>query len=194
MARRSAEDAERTRAAIVRAGRAAFAKQGFAGAATAEIARAAKVTEGALFHHFGSKKALFAEVLHMLESELTAHAVETGLAGPPLESFLEACRRSLEYAQRPDYQQIVMIDGPNVLGDSEWRRVDSGFGLGAVRLGLRRIEGSGEVPDRDLRTLAVGILGILNETSFALARGERGVSIEACTRLLDRLIRMQMDL
>jgi len=188
MARRSAADAEQTRRAIVRAARNAFAKHGFAGASTAEIARAAKVTEGAFFHHFRSKKAVFADVLHELESELTAHAIEAGGNDAPAEALLRACRHSLEYAQRPDYQRIVMLDGPTVLGDTDWRRVDSGFGLAALRAGIRRMAPKDALADREIRMLAVAILGVLNETSFALARGERGVSIEGGMAMVERLL------
>lgn len=192
MAKRSAEDAGRTRDDIVRAARKAFAAKGYGETSTAEVARAANVTEGAFFHHFGSKKALFAEIVEALEQELTAHAVATGLEGPPLDAFLKACRGSLEYAQRRDYQQIVMIDGPNVLGDSEWRRVDSGFGLSTIRAGLKRIDAGKRLSERERRMLAVAVLGILNEASFALAREERGVSIDGCVDLVRRLIAMSL--
>ena len=115
-----------------------------------------------------------------------------GLEGPPLDAFLKACRGSLEYAQRRDYQQIVMIDGPNVLGDSEWRRIDSGFGLSTIRAGLKRIDVGKRLSERERRMLAVAVLGILNEASFALAREERGVSIDGCVDLVRRLIAMSL--
>jgi AcrR family transcriptional regulator len=47
------------RSALLEAARTLFSEQGFAGTSTAQIAREAGVSEGILFHHFGSKKGLF---------------------------------------------------------------------------------------------------------------------------------------
>lgn len=47
------------RSALLEAARALFSEQGFEGTSTAQIAREAGVSEGILFHHFGSKKGLF---------------------------------------------------------------------------------------------------------------------------------------
>jgi len=50
---------EEKRERLLAAARTLFAKQGFEDTSTQQIARMAGVSEGILFHHFGSKKALF---------------------------------------------------------------------------------------------------------------------------------------
>lgn len=63
MARKTPEEAEKTRTAIVDAALAVFAEQGFARAQLEEIAARARVTRGAVYHHFPDKDALLAVVL-----------------------------------------------------------------------------------------------------------------------------------
>jgi TetR/AcrR family transcriptional regulator, acrAB operon repressor len=63
MARKTAEEAARTRSAIVDAALGLFAERGFAGAQLEEIAARASVTRGALYHHFTDKGELYRVVL-----------------------------------------------------------------------------------------------------------------------------------
>ena len=55
--------AEERRVAIVEASKPLFARHGFAGTTTKEIARAAGVSEALVFQHFPSKAALYREIL-----------------------------------------------------------------------------------------------------------------------------------
>jgi TetR/AcrR family transcriptional regulator, transcriptional repressor of aconitase len=55
--------AEERRVAIVEAAKPLFARHGFAGTTTKEIARAAGVSEALMFQHFPSKAALYREIL-----------------------------------------------------------------------------------------------------------------------------------
>src|SRR5437763_827700 len=73
-----AEQSEATRSALVAAARPLFAERGYAGVGTEEIVRAAGVTRGALYHHFGGKDDLFAAVYEQVEAELVP---EIGLIG-----------------------------------------------------------------------------------------------------------------
>jgi len=62
-AKRATRDPERTRARILRAAKAAFAKRGLGGARVDEIATRAKVNKRMIYHYFGSKDRLFLAVL-----------------------------------------------------------------------------------------------------------------------------------
>jgi AcrR family transcriptional regulator len=57
-------DNKQRRRAIVAAAVPLFARKGFAGTTTKEIAEAARVSEGLLFKHFPSKSALYEEILN----------------------------------------------------------------------------------------------------------------------------------
>src|SRR5258707_1079072 len=67
---RKEEYAEATRAALVDVARALFAERGFAAVSIEEIVQGARVTRGALYHHFDDKQALFRAVLEVIEGEV----------------------------------------------------------------------------------------------------------------------------
>ncbi|OYU14330.1 MAG: hypothetical protein CFE37_11480 [Alphaproteobacteria bacterium PA4] len=55
-------DPAETKQRVLAAAHMLFSTKGFAGTGTADIAREADVSEGSIFYHFGSKKALLAEL------------------------------------------------------------------------------------------------------------------------------------
>ncbi len=65
--RRTKEDAARTRAAIMEAALSCFDRHGIAGSTLAQIAAAADVTKGAVYHHFEGKR----QILHELREEVS---------------------------------------------------------------------------------------------------------------------------
>jgi len=75
-----------TRAALLEAGRHAFARRGFDGASVRDITREAGANLGAITYHFGSKRALYSEVL---KANLTPVVDRVGIAasgpGTPME-------------------------------------------------------------------------------------------------------------
>ncbi len=86
------------KARLVEAALAAFGQHGYAGVAVGDLAAAARVTTGALYHHFGSKAGLYALVRTELERRVRdrmegAEAVPTATLGIILGVGLEAARR-----------------------------------------------------------------------------------------------------
>jgi len=60
--RRTKEEAEQTRQNLMRVALTVFNKNGYANTRLEDIAKAADVTRGAIYHHFGSKAELFKEI------------------------------------------------------------------------------------------------------------------------------------
>lgn len=170
MARRTAAAAAATRADILRAARTLFTAQGYAATTTAEIAEAAGVTVGALFHHFEGKAGLFRDVFQELETELDAHVRETAGEGGGLESFLTGFRAYLEFAKRRDFHRIVMLEGPAVLGETEWHAMEVRRAASTLMEGLETLVAEGVVEDRPRRPLGLLLLGAMSEAGFEVAR------------------------
>lgn len=89
-----------------------FAERGFSKTTTAEIAREAGASEGTLFHHFPTKRALLAEVGRREGEQVLRIAfegVDPGAAPPDPEVLL---RPLFRYAQRePDAYRLFAMDG-----------------------------------------------------------------------------------
>src|SRR5260221_11149367 len=100
--RRTKEDAARTRASIMEAALLCFDRHGIAGSTLHQIAGEAKVTKGAVYHHFGGKRQILHELrervsLPMLDEADTAlrHARELPTLDPAA-SFLPGILDSLK--------------------------------------------------------------------------------------------------
>src|SRR4051794_12269149 len=87
-----AEQAEATRAALLGAARELFAQRGYAAVGTEEIVRSARVTRGALYHHFKGKDDLFRAVVEVVEGELTQRIAEQALAAGSADDAVDALR------------------------------------------------------------------------------------------------------
>ncbi len=169
--KRSAADAAITRGNIVRAARVLFSEKGYAHSTTNEIARVAGVTEGAFFHHFKGKQELFAEVVHHLQIEFDGEVFKTAIVETDgMQRFLAGARASLRLSQQPEYLRIVLIDAPGILGHLQWKEIDTGIALQSIEPALRLLLGNNSVSQTRLRATALMLLGLLNESCFALAR------------------------
>jgi AcrR family transcriptional regulator len=164
-----------TRAALVAAGRDLFATRGYGDVGTEEIVRKAGVTRGALYHHFADKTELFVAVFEVVEGELADRLVAAlatmGDAGPmaimrrSADAWLEAC---LE----PAVQQVVLIDGPGVLGYERWRAITTQGGFGLVTGLLQAAVDQGLIRPQPLDPLAHILVGALDEAALYVARAE----------------------
>lgn len=189
MARRSAADAAQTRAGILAAARRQFAENGYAATTTGQIAEAAGVTVGALFHHFDGKPGLFRLVFEEIESELDASiraAAEPATA--VLDAFLLGFRAYLEFARRQEFYRIVMLEGPVVLGQSGWLPLDMSRGAATLMEGLEALVAEGIIEQRPLRPLALLLLGATVEAGLEAARGASPAELDAMVEAMRYLL------
>src|SRR5215831_12569826 len=84
------EQVAQTRAALVTAGRRLFGARGYAATSVEDIAREARVTTGALYHHFPTKAAVFEAVFEQLHEELMAASLSAGAAAGGIVDLLIA--------------------------------------------------------------------------------------------------------
>src|SRR5919106_5213633 len=119
------ERSDATIKALVEAARELFARDGYEATLLDDVARAAGVTKGALYHHFGSKRDLFRAVFEAEERGLmrmTAHV--SAAHRDPWKGFYEGCRAYLEAVLDPGVQRISLIDAPAVLGSETVREIE----------------------------------------------------------------------
>lgn len=137
--RTNRERTETTRLALLDAARALFVGKGYADTSTPEIAVAAGITRGALYHHFEDKRDLFRQVLQR-ESQAVAADIEA--AAPeqlsPREALLEGSKAYLNAMTAPGRTRLLLIDGPAVLGMEEIMALDDTTSAASLRQGLER--------------------------------------------------------
>lgn len=173
--RTQAERTKTTRDALIEGARTLFAERGYVDVGTEEIVRAAGVTRGALYHHFGGKRDLFEAVYERVESEL-AQRIAAGALGSGATSPLEAMRAGaemfLQAATEPEAQQIALLDGPSVLGWDRWREIAAEHGLGLIEATLQAAVEAGAIREQPVRPLAHVLMGALDEAAMLVARAE----------------------
>ena len=194
MAKKTAKEAAETRERIINAAYTLCGDKGFSGTGTAEIAAAAGVTDGALFHHFKDKKVLFREVVDRAQREFNDGVMEAASScSSARTAFLTGARMSLILSQRRGYQQIVLIDAPAVLGSADWHSFNSALAMKSITPTLLALAGKSDVPDTMLKPMGLLILGLLNETIFALNRQEPGVNIDSILVLLEQSLNSWLE-
>jgi AcrR family transcriptional regulator len=123
-----AERRESTIGAVRAAARRLFGARGFEATSIDDIAAKAGVAKGAVYHHFTSKEALFARVLEDVQEELAARLMAVPpRSKDPADRIAAGGLRYLLAACEPGTKQILLIDGPTVLGWIKWREIDTRY-------------------------------------------------------------------
>jgi AcrR family transcriptional regulator len=171
--RREAE-ARATREALIEAALELFTERGYAGVGTEEIVSRAKVTRGALYHHFEDKRDLFRAVFERVEGDLMERIGATmqgaddawDLMVAGMRAFLDAC-------EEPAVKQISLTDAPAVLGWAEWREIDNRHGLGLTRAALQGAVEAGVLRPIAVDPMAHLFVAALSEAAFVIAHAEQ---------------------
>lgn len=172
---RKAEQSEATRAALVAASRSLFAAQGFADTSTEQIVQQARVTRGALYHHFKDKADLFAAVFEQLSGEVgnrVKRAARDGGARGTWSHLVAGTHAFLDACLDPEVRQIILLDAPSALGWERWRELDARCGYALMKMGLEVAMEAGLIAAQPLDPLAHILVGALNEAALAMVRAE----------------------
>jgi AcrR family transcriptional regulator len=172
-----------TRAALLKAARTIFAEQGYAAAATEEIVRRAKVTRGALYHHFEDKRALFDAVASDVAREIAGKIDAMTPMDDPLKALIVGTGAFLDACLDPAVRRIYLIDAPAVLGWHRWREIDAPHGVRSLREGVTAM--LAEHPDNALAIEPTTFLlaGAFNEAALWIAEAK---DEKAARRAMDR--------
>jgi AcrR family transcriptional regulator len=182
-----------TRGQLVAIGRRLFAAHGYDGTSIEAVLREAKISRGALYHHFDGKEALFAAVLETVEADVAgAIAKAAGGVADPVAAFRAGCDAWLRLARDPVVRQIALIDAPAVVGWQQWRAIDERYAFGMLKAGLQAAAAAGRVRADVVEVLAHMLLAALAEVALVVARAGDGAKAirqgqAAVRELLDRL-------
>jgi AcrR family transcriptional regulator len=186
-----------TRQALVDAARTLFTEQGYAATGTEEIVAAARVTRGALYHHFHDKTDLFRAVMEQIAREVAEHLIDAELSRPAatvaadawdevrdgLRAFLDLC------VVTDDFQRIVLVEGPAVLGHEAWDELVARHGSNLLAQWLSRAVEQGRIAPVAIQPLTRLLIAMISESSLYIARaGDRPAARQEMGTVLDRLL------
>ena len=172
MARRTqAERSDATSAELIAAAQRLFGRDGYAVTSIDAVAAAAGVTKGAAYHHFGGKAELFRAAFVRQQEQIATALERAGADAPDSWSALRCgCRTFLEHCLDREFRQIVLLDGPSVLGWEVTREIEYAHTLRVLREGIRTATADGWMTGGDLTARCQLIFGALCEAGMLLAR------------------------
>lgn len=187
MPRASAADAARTAQDILVSATDLLAARGFAAVSLDDVAGAAGVTRGAVYHHYRSKAGLFRAVAARLQAEVAEAVVVAaeGAGADPLVQLRAGCHAFLDAITAAPAVRVLLIDAPAVFGWEQWRQLDAENSVLHLRAGLADVG----VPADLLDATTAQLSGAMNEAALWTAQQPRAAEArDAAHRVLDRVL------
>jgi len=150
-----------------------FTERGYAGTSLDEIVRAARVTKGALYHHYGGKLDLFEDVFER-EQKNASKSISKAVrkekdpwvrAQTALQAFLDVC-------QEPTYRRIVMQEAPVALGPERFQEAEHSSTYGLVQQIVADLLKDAEIDDELRETFAYVFFGAMRTAGAFVADAE----------------------
>jgi AcrR family transcriptional regulator len=161
--------------AIVSAARELFTARGFAATSIDDIASRAGVAKGAVYHHFESKEQIFQRVFEQMTGALAAEVAATAAAGKSiLDRFERGTLKYLTSIAGNKFRQVLLIDGPGVLGWEKWREIDTRSFGGVMKAPVERTP-LARLSAREMAAIGHLIAGALSEAALVCATSDHRV-------------------
>jgi len=162
---------EATRRAVLASARSLFGSKGYAQTSVDQIAAGARVTKGAVYHHFANKEALFRAVHAEVESEAQARAIAArDPEQPPVDQIVAMVDGYLDAALDEEIRRITLIDGPALLGLEPDLPADQRANEEGLRAFMAVAIERGELVDVDPGVLTPLIGGLALQGGLLIAR------------------------
>ncbi|NIB39838.1 TetR/AcrR family transcriptional regulator [Pseudomaricurvus alkylphenolicus] len=160
-----------TRSNLVEAARTLFRKNGIEGVTTRAILEAAKVSRGAMYHHFASLEELIEAVYECEAKESIERALKSyELTGSPIEDLIGRCLAWLDELADPEVARVTVIEGPAAIGWERCRNIEAKHSLALMVSGLDAAEKAGEIEMESTELTARILNAILAEIAFSIVR------------------------
>ena len=162
-----------------------FTKKGYSGVNTEELVESARVTKGALYHHFANKKELYHAVVEDVEQELVEKLEAAGAGRKPWDRLQAMCRAYLDSCRDPAFARMLVLEAPVVLGWKTWCNLEQKYEVAAF---ARCLDAAGALSE-PAETLAQVILGALTTGARVIATSADPDKARAeVERTMDRLL------
>ena len=176
---------------MLAAARASFGSKGYTRTSVEEIAAAARVTKGAVYHHFAGKEALFRAVHAEVEAEALARAFAArDPRRSPIDQIVAMVNGYLDAALDEEIRRITLIDGPALLGLEPEPPADLQAAQEELRAFIATAIERGEIVDVDLDVLTELIGGLALQAGLQIARAnDPDVTRAALGQVIEAMLR-----
>jgi len=193
--RRSNKDrSAQMRGKLMSSSRALFVEKGFAETGTPEIVNAAKVTRGALYHHFSDKAELFHAIV-VEEAEAVARQIEKGSieASSPVEALMQGAEAYFSAMSKSGRARLLLVEGPAVLGPERMAEIDLKNSGGILRAGLHQAAEGAGISDKNLAEIAVLLSAAFDRAALEISMGSDVADYSAAIETLISGLFGQLD-
>ncbi|ABS63823.1 transcriptional regulator, TetR family [Parvibaculum lavamentivorans DS-1] len=169
-----AKKPSKNREQLLAAARRLFGLRGYGEVGTEEIVREAGVTRGALYYQFADKQDLFRALFISMLHEIGHEVFEETMARVThdTEDLMVGTQMLLDVYSRAEVKQIVLIDGPAVLGWNEWRDLQEPLHQAMLTHALQHLVDEGWLAPQPLEPVASLIAGALMQAGLAIANAD----------------------
>jgi AcrR family transcriptional regulator len=168
-----------TKRALVDVAEELFTEHGYANTSLDAIVGGARVTKGALYHHFSGKQALFEAVFERVESD-SSRTIQKALRGKrdPWDKAQAGLRSFLAVVQEPRYRRIVIQEGPAVLGYERFREQEERSTFATVVDIVRSVLSAGtwELDEEMVQTFARIFFGAMSSAGESVATADDAIT------------------
>jgi AcrR family transcriptional regulator len=177
---RREEYAEATYEALLDSASACFFESGFVATSLDHVAQVARVTKGAIYHQFTSKRELVLAVLERQQEHSVGSITEAGeTASDAWSGIVAAIDAFLSTISDPIYQRLCWVEGPSALGFEDWWACGERYEIEVIRRLLDRASRAGVLVLEDVDMLAHVLFGAVTAGVLGMARsGEPAIERE----------------
>ena len=178
-----------TQKQILDAAKALFVAHGYEATSTDMILAAARVSRGAMYHHYAAKEEVFAAVFEQASQEAIALMLgRIDRSASPLEQLVQGATAWLRVVRRADLAAILLEQGPQALGWIRARNLESQYSLGIVRGSLKAAITAGQIHVDSVEMTARVLNAALAEAALAQRHGKPRLTLAQAEATIRQLI------
>lgn len=164
-----------TRKALIKVAEEMFTKNGYSGTSLDAIVAGARVTKGALYHHFTGKQAIFEAAFEGIEkaaSKRIKKAIKE--ARDPWSKAISGLHEFLTIVQDPAYQRVVIQEGPAILGYERFRAQEERSTFNLLQAIVQSVlkAGKNDVSDEMAETFSRIFFGAMSAAGESVTRAD----------------------
>jgi AcrR family transcriptional regulator len=191
---RAAPDAAAPTDDIVDAALDLYGARGYAAVGVADVAAAAGTTEEAVRRAFPDPVELFAAAFRRAQEHRARSLADSLNAEDPMELMRQGLAAWLGALRDRTTRQLIVVDGPEVLGMRRWLTEGEPYGRLMIDTALVDAMEQGRIPAQPVRALGTVVSGALDASALhALATGDLDQGLAeaevALTTLLEGMVR-----